>query len=53
MRLAWPLRGIVRMDGPDWSGYYAHRGETASPGEETITAATIADLELGLTTWAQ
>jgi hypothetical protein len=44
---------IERVDGPGWSGYCARRGEAASPDEETITAATIADLELRLTGWAQ
>jgi hypothetical protein len=53
MRLAWPLRAIVRMDGPAWSGYHARRGEAASTGEEIITAATIADLELRPITWAR
>jgi hypothetical protein len=44
---------IERVDGPGWSGYCASRGKAASPDEETITAATIADLELRLTGWAR
>ena len=42
---AWRIR---RVDGVDWSGYYACRGVPASPEEQVITTASLADLELEL-----